>query len=55
MLRAAAEVGAVCYVLKSDAEELLPVALDFLVKGGAFVSPGFDRQLAQELFGASLS
>ena len=55
MLRAAAGAGAFGYVLKSDAEELLPLALGFLMKGRAFVSPGFDRQLARELFGAALS
>ena len=33
MLRAAAAAGAAGYVLKSDAEELLPIALDFLMKG----------------------
>jgi len=53
ILAAAAEAGALGYVLKSDAEELLRLALGFLMKGRAFVSPAFDRQLAQELFGAA--
>jgi DNA-binding NarL/FixJ family response regulator len=50
MLRAAAAVGVSGYLLKSDAEELLLVALDHLESGERFVSPAFDPNLAQQLF-----
>ena len=50
MLRAAAAVGVSGYLLKSDAEELLLVALDRLESGERFVSPAFDPNLAQQLF-----
>src|SRR5271165_1523852 len=50
MLRAAAAVGASGYLLKSDAEELLLVALQRLDEGQPFVSPAFDPDLAQQLF-----
>jgi len=50
MLRAAAAVGAAGYLLKSDAEELLLVALRKLEKGENFVSPAFNPDLAKELF-----
>jgi DNA-binding NarL/FixJ family response regulator len=50
MLRAAAAVGASGYLLKSDAEELLPLALDCLTKGRRFVSPAFDLQLVKKIF-----
>jgi len=51
MLRAAAATGASGYLLKSDAEELLMVALQRLDEGQPFVSPAFDPDLAQQLFG----
>jgi DNA-binding NarL/FixJ family response regulator len=51
MLRAAAAVGASGYLLKSDAEELLMVALQRLEEGQCFVSPAFSPDLARELFG----
>lgn len=51
MLRAAAAAGASGYLLKSDAEELLMVALHHLEEGQCFVSPAFNPDLAQELFG----
>lgn len=51
MLRAAAAAGVSGYVLKSDAEELLPVALHCLQRGRSFVSPGFDPQMIKQLFG----
>jgi DNA-binding NarL/FixJ family response regulator len=51
MLRAAAAAGVTGYVLKSDAEELLQVALHCLRKGHSFVSPAFDPQLIRQLFG----
>jgi DNA-binding NarL/FixJ family response regulator len=51
MLRAAASVGASGYLLKSDAEELLMVALNRLKEGRSFVSPAFDQNLADQLFG----
>ena len=51
MLRAAAAVGASGYLLKSDAEELLMVALHRLEAGQCFVSPAFDPHLAEQLFG----
>jgi DNA-binding NarL/FixJ family response regulator len=51
MLRAAAAAGASGYPLKSDAEELLMVALHNLEEDQCFVSPAFDRELARQLFG----
>jgi len=51
MLRAAAAVGASGYLLKSDAEELLLVALQRLEEDRCFVSPAFDPHLAEQLFG----
>ncbi len=51
MLRAAAAVGASGYLLKSDAEELLMVALHCLEAGQCFVSPAFNPHLAKQLFG----
>jgi two-component system response regulator NreC len=50
MLRAAAAAGVAGYLLKSDAEELLIVALQTLLQGGKFVSPAFDLSLATQLF-----
>ena len=50
-LRAAAATGASGYLLKSDAEELLMVALQRLEQGQFFVSPTFDDGLAKQLFG----
>lgn len=50
MLRAAAAVGASGYLLKSDAEELLVVALRRLEEGLRFVSPSFDANLVRQLF-----
>jgi|ERR1035438_2247927 DNA-binding NarL/FixJ family response regulator len=50
MLRAAAAAGASGYLLKSDAEELLMVALQRLEDGQCFVSPAFDPRLAEQLF-----
>ncbi len=50
MLRAAAASGASGYLLKSDAEELLMVALHRLEGGHSFVSPAFDPDLAKQLF-----
>jgi len=51
MLRAAAATGASGYLLKTDAEELLMVALHRLEQGQCFVSPAFDADLAKQLFG----
>ena len=51
MLRAAAAAGASGYLLKSDAEELLMVALNRLTDGRSFVSPAFNQDLANQLFG----
>ena len=51
MLRAAAATGASGYLLKSDAEELLLVALQRVSQGQCFVSPAFDHGLAKQLFG----
>ena len=51
MLRAAAATGASGYLLKSDAEELLTVALQQIDQGQCFVSPAFDPDLAKQLFG----
>jgi len=51
MLRAAALAGASGYLLKSDAEELLVSALRSLSEGRRFVSPGFDTDLVNQLFG----
>jgi DNA-binding NarL/FixJ family response regulator len=51
MLRAAAATGASGYLLKSDAEELLMVALQRLEQGQSFVSPAFDDGLVEQLFG----
>ncbi len=50
MLRAAAAAGASGYLLKTDAEELLMVALRRLEEGQFFVSPTFDSRLAEQLF-----
>ena len=43
--------GASGYLLKSDAEELLMVALQRVEQGQFFVSPAFDEGLAKQLFG----
>ena len=51
MLRAAAATGASGYLLKSDADELLMVALQRVEQGQCFVSPAFDDGLARQLFG----
>jgi DNA-binding NarL/FixJ family response regulator len=51
MLRAAAATGASGFLLKSDAEELLMVALQRIDQGQRFVSPAFDPDLAKQLFG----
>ena len=50
VLRAAAAAGVAGYLLKSDAEELLILALQTLQKGKMFVSPAFDLSLAKQLF-----
>jgi two-component system response regulator NreC len=50
MLRAAAAAGASGYLLKSDAEELLVLALHSLGEGHRFVSPSFDAKLVKQLF-----
>ena len=50
MLRAAAASGVSGYLLKSDAEEHLVVALCELEAGRTFVSPAFDSSLSRELF-----
>ena len=51
MLRAAARVGVSGYLIKSDAEELLLIALSLLEEDQYFVSPEFDPELAKALFG----
>jgi DNA-binding NarL/FixJ family response regulator len=51
MLRAAAAAGACGYLLKSDAEDLLLTALSRLAVDQHFVSPAFDPELAEHLFG----
>lgn len=53
MLRAAADAGASGYLLKSDAEESLLIALSLLEDGQYFVSPEFDSELAKTLFGSA--
>jgi two-component system response regulator NreC len=50
MLRAAAAAGASGYLLKSDPEELLGVALQCLAEGQCFVSPTFNPEFAKLLF-----
>jgi two-component system response regulator NreC len=50
MLRAAAAAGASGYLLKSDVEELLMVALSRLQEGRGFVSPVFNPELVKQLF-----
>jgi len=50
MLRAAAGAGVSGYLLKSDAEEQLVVALCELEAGRKFVSPAFDPALSRQLF-----
>lgn len=50
MLRAAASAGASGYLLKSDTEELLVLALQSLSEGNCFVSPSFDTALVRQLF-----
>jgi len=50
MLRAAAAAGASGFLLKSDAEELLLIALQRLEEDQCFVSPAFDQGLAKQLF-----
>src|SRR5215472_11960313 len=47
MLRAAAAAGASGYLLKSDAEEQLLLALRALEAGRPFVSPAFDPTLSR--------
>jgi len=51
MLRAAAAAGASGYLLKSDPEELLVIALQCLEEGQCFVSPAFNQTSAKQLFG----
>jgi DNA-binding NarL/FixJ family response regulator len=51
MLRAAAAAGASGYLLKSDPEELLEIALQCLEEGQCFVSPAFNQTFAKQLFG----
>ncbi len=55
MLRAAAAVGASGYLLKSDAEELLMIALQSLEEWQWFVSPAFNPDFASRLFGKQSS
>jgi two-component system, NarL family, response regulator NreC len=50
MLFAAAAAGASGYLLKSDPEELLVVALQCLEEGKYFVSPAFNQVSAERLF-----
>ena len=50
MLRAASAAGASGYLLKSDPEELLVVALQRLGEGKCFVSPAFGQTLSERLF-----
>jgi two-component system, NarL family, response regulator NreC len=50
MLRAATAAGASGYLLKSDPEELLVVALQRLGEGKRFVSPTFSHTLAERVF-----
>jgi two-component system response regulator NreC len=50
MLRAAAAAGVSGYLLKSDPEELLGIALQCLEEGQCFVSPAFNPELARYLF-----
>ena len=50
MLRAAAAVGVSGYLLKSDAEQYLLLALNHSAEGRPFVSPAFNSELAKELF-----
>ncbi len=49
MLRAAMRAGATGYLLKSDPEELLGIALQCLEEGKCFVSPAFSSELAKRL------
>jgi DNA-binding NarL/FixJ family response regulator len=49
MLRAAMRAGATGYLLKSDPEELLGIALQCLEEGKCFVSPAFSPQFAKQL------
>ena len=50
MLRAAASAGASGYLLKSDAEELLILALETVHAGRRFVSPSFNSVLVKQIF-----
>src|SRR5208283_3191393 len=50
MLQAAAAAGASGYLLKSDAEELLMIALQCLEAGHHFVSPAFNPEFTNRLF-----
>jgi DNA-binding NarL/FixJ family response regulator len=48
-LRKALEAGASAYVLKSGASEELLAALEGVRKGQTYVSPGFDREVLDEV------
>ena len=50
MLHTAAAVGASGYLLKTEADEFLIIALQRLEAGQCFVSPSFDPELARQLF-----
>ena len=50
MLRAAGAAGASGYLLKSDAEQLLTVALNLLEEGRSSARPVFSPELAKQLF-----
>jgi len=55
MLQAAAAAGASGYLLKTDPEELLVVAVHCLEHGRCFVSPAFNQASAKQLFQCSVS
>lgn len=48
-LRKALDAGASGYVLKSDASEELLKAIEAAIKGGCYVSPGFDRDVVENV------
>lgn len=52
-LRQALKIGATGYVLKSDASEQLPRAIDTVLKGGTYITPSFGEDVVANLWGRS--
>lgn len=52
-LRQALKIGATGYVLKSDASEQLPRAVDTVLNGGTYITPSFGEDVVANLWGRS--